>query len=153
MKKINLLYISIALVVVITLVLLIYQYTSCKPKKIEIDENNIEIEELPETDHIMQEINNKILKAICAIETDKFQEKDYYNYVIGRGKGKEVNCSLLLKMDGQYYELKTILEGDTQAPKVNISGCIKSKYLKDNFELLLYDKEKQKIYKYTRGNK
>lgn len=150
MKKINLLYVSMILLVIISFVLGMYQYNSCKLKRIEIDED-IKIEELPETDHIMQKINEKKQEVICALDTEKLPNEDYYNYVSGKGTGKNVNCSILLKQDDEYYEIKTLLEGDTNGPKVNFTGCIKSKYLKENYELMLYDKECQKIYTYTGG--
>ena len=145
MNKINLLHISIMLLLMIALIFFVYQYISSIPRKIQISEDT-EIEELPKTDHAMQDINSKMKKAVCAIETEKLLTEDYYNYVSGKGVGKKANCSILLKMDGEYYEIKTLLEGDVQSSKVNFVGCVKSKYLKEGYELLLYDKEKQKKY-------
>lgn len=150
MNKINLLHISIILLLMIILAFFLYQYRSSIPKKINISED-IEIEELPKTDQAMQDINNKMKKVICSIETEKLSSEDYYNYVSGKGVGKKANCSILLKMDGEYYEIKTLLEGNVQVSKVNFVGCVKSKYIKEGYELLLYDKEKQKIYTYIGG--
>ena len=90
------------------LIFVIYQNTSCAPKKIEISEN-IETEILPEIDHAIDDTNKRVKKLISAIDVDKLPEKEYYNYVTGKGTGRIVNCSILLKMDGNYYKVKNII--------------------------------------------
>ena len=151
LSKIQLIHIVIILFLMLVLIFAIYQNISCAPKKIEISEN-VETEILPEIDHAIEDTNKRVKKLICAIDVDKLPEKEYYNYVIGRGTGRTVNCSILLKTDGNYYKVKTLQEGEIQGEKINLVGCVKNKYVKENSELLLYDVEKQKIYTYTGGS-
>ena len=155
LSKIQLIHVAIIIFLMLTLIFVIYQNTSCAPKKIEISEN-IETEILPEIDHAIEDTNKRVKKLICAIDVDKLPEKEYYNYVTGKGTGRIVNCSILLKMDGNYYKVKTLQEetqkGEIQIGKINLIGCVKNKYIKENSELLLYDEEKQKIYTYTGGS-
>ena len=148
-SKIELIHIAIILILLIVLVLIIYQNNSVALHKISISEN-IEIEEVESTYKVIENINGKVKKIICGIETNKLLEKEYYNYVTGKGKGRDVNCSILLKKDNQYYKIKT-LQGETKEEKTNFEACIKNKYLEEEYEIFLYDKEKQKIYKYTGG--
>ena len=162
LSKIELIHIAIILFLMLTLIFVIYQNTSCALKKIEISEN-VETENLPETDHAIEDINTnkRVKKLVCAIDVDKLPEKEYYNYVTGKGTGRTVNCSILLKTDGNYYKVKTLQEetqegenqkGEIKAGKINLIGCVKNEYIKENSELLLYDEEKQKIYIYTGGS-
>lgn len=149
-SKIELIHIAIILIIILTLLFLIYQYKSIMPHKISINEN-IEIEEVSSTDKVVEDINEKKKKIICTLETAKLPEKEYYNYVTGRGKGIEVDCSILLKMDEQYYKIKTLQEDGAEEGKIKLVGIVKNKYLKEEFEILLYDNQKQKIYQYTGG--
>ena len=149
-SKIELIHIAVILVFIIFILFLIYQNKSITPYKTSINED-MEIEELAANEKVVSDINEKKKKITCTLETSKLPEKEYYNYVTGKGKSKDVDCEILVKQDGQYYKIKTIQEGDTKASKINLVGCIKNKKLKEEYEIFLYDKQKQKLYKYTGG--
>ena len=148
-RKIPLIYLAILLGIVILIIFCGYQYFSRIPKKIKIDESLIS-EEILQTDYSIQDINKNEKTITCAIQTKYFPEEKYTNYVIGEGQGKKVNCNILLKIDGTYYKLKTLVQGSPEEEIVNLLAIGKNKYLEKDYQILIYDNENQKIYQYSR---
>ena len=148
-EKIELVHIVIVLILVIFAIFGYYQYSSSVPKKA-----NIEISQTQQIqrDYFnMEDINNKSKKITCQIDSKYLKEKDYDNYVLGKGKAREIDCYIILKSGDNYYKIKTLHQGNTEDGRVNLVGCIKTKYLVENCEILLYDNENQILYEYVGG--
>lgn len=149
MKNNFFLCITIIWGVLIFIIFGLYQYNSLKPKKIEIDTSNVEI---IKEDCNVQDISKNKKKVTCVLDEKYIDEKEYYNYVIGKGTGIKINCTILLKTDDERtYKLKTLVEKN-EDKKIYFTSCIKSKYLKDNYKIFIINNENNKIYEYIGEN-
>lgn len=153
LKKVQLFHIVIILVIVIPIVFIIYQKASVRPKEIKI-ENTEQSERLPEEDFSIKDISEKTKLITCAIDVSKLPKEEFFNYVSGKGTGTKINCCIVLKIKDRYYKLKTILQESAitvTEGKINFEAVVKSKYLGENCEILLYDNENKKVYQYIGG--
>ena len=154
LEKIQLVHIVIILFLAILIIFWFYQNNSTKLKQINIDDIDAQVKELPEVDYNVQNINNKIKKITCAIDVTNLSSQEYFNYVSGKGVGIKVNCSIILKLENKFYKLKTLLQESATTivgGKINLVACVKNKYLKENYEILLYDNDGKQAYKYVGG--
>ena len=148
LKKIELFHIVIIVFIILGVFFAYYQYSSTVPKKVDIKIN--ETKELEQSNLQIEDISSKKKKIICKIDEKYLTEKEYTNYVIGKGTAREVDCSIILKVGEQYYKIKTLQQGST-GKKINLTGCVRTNYVKENSEILLYDNENQTLYKYSGG--
>ena len=148
-EKIELFHIAIALIILIFVIFGFYQYNSSIPKKAKLEIS--QTKQLPQQYFNIEDIDNKNKKVTCKIDKTYINEKEYNNYVIGKGTAREVDCSIVVKEGNDYYKIKTLHEGTSTEGRVNLVGCIRTNHLKENCEILLYDNENKTLYQYVGG--
>lgn len=148
-NNIRLVHLVLPISALIIIIFVLWQHNSGTLKMIKVKEE-IVLTNLPQT-YLQEEIigNNKDI-ITCAINLNQIEDKEFLNYVSGEGIGKKVNFDIIVKKDGIYYRIKTI-EGKRDEEKVYLTGYVKTKYLPDNYEILLYNKDSNKIYDYNGG--
>lgn len=124
---------------------MVYQYSSMIPKKIDI---SIEAEEALEDEVNIESITKNKKSIICKIDEKYFAEEKYNNYVLGEGTGVKIDCSILLKIDNQYYKIRTFYKS-VEDGKIQFVGYVNKKYLSKDYDILLYNNENSKIYRYV----
>ena len=151
LNKIEFTHIAIFIIIAIILFFVYYQYNSSVPKEEEI--KNIEqTEQLDQENLSIQDITKKKKVITCTINEEEFNEEEYYNYVIGKGKGRIINCSILIKAKENYYKIKTLQRGKTEDGKIILEGIVRNNYLFENCEILLYNNENKKVYNFLGGS-
>ena len=93
-EKMQLVHIVIILLLIILIIFGLYQYTSAKPKKINIDEIK-PITYLADTDYTIQDINEKLKLITCSIDVSNLSTQKYFNYITGEEAGIKVNCNII----------------------------------------------------------
>ena len=124
-----------------------YQYSSTIPKKININE---QIEKLSE-EFKVEDINERKKLITCKINEKYLPEKEYNNYVIGKGTAREVDINIIIKTNGTYYKAKTLQQSKDENGIITLVACVRTRFLLDDYEILLYDNEQQKLYEYVGG--
>ena len=147
-NKVELWHITIGIFIILSTFFVYYQYSSTVPKKTNIDIK--EIKELQQSNIQIENIDNKKKKVTCKIDTKYLSEKEYTNYVIGKGVARAEDCSIIMKVGDEYYKIKSLSEGKSN-DKVDFVGCVRTNHLVENCEIMLYDNESKTLYKYVGG--
>lgn len=146
--KIELFHIVISVFIMLTIFFVYYQYSSTIPKKVNIQID--ETKELEQSNFQIEDINVKKKQITCKIDEKYIPEKEYNNYVIGKGTARKINCSIIMKVEDKYYKIKTLSQG-TVDNKIVLTGAVRTNYLLENYEIMLYDEGEHILYKYVGG--
>ena len=155
-EKIKEILLKVQILIILLILLLIiiggfsyYQYSSTIPKKTNINTNG-QIEKLSE-EFKVEDINERKKLITCKINEKYLQEKEYNNYVIGKGTAREVDINIIVKTKDKYYKAKTLQQSKDENGIITLVACVRTRFLLEDYEILLYDNEQQKLYEYVGG--
>lgn len=136
----------VAWVILIIVLILIYRYSFFLPKKVDIViENIVEIEE---NDSInITKVSEKKSIITCMINEKYISEKYLNNYIFGIDIGKKIDFSVIVKKDGNYYKLKTLLNNfNYEYEKIFFDAYVQNEYLSE--DIYLYNNDTNELFVY-----
>lgn len=137
----------IAWIISIIGLVLIYRYSFFIPKKVDmVVERIIEIDE-NDSINILKVSENKSV-ITCTINENYIPEEYLNNYIFGTDIGKKIDVSIIVKKDGEFYKLKTLLNNfNYEYEKIFFDAYVPNDYLSKDIYLYNNDTNELVVYK------
>lgn len=148
--KIRLEYIFLFIIFITLLVFGIYYSRNTALKEIKFDDKTqfIDNEHSKNISKIIDSfIDNNIYNIKVSIKDSEIEDKESYNYIIGKEMGKKINLSIVLKKDNKYYMVKTVYNGNINN-YIELTGYMNMKNFENpnEYDWYIYNNENNKMY-------
>lgn len=150
LKKIDMHYIVILIVVAVLFICVFYTYNSSTITKFQ---NNVsEIKQL-EANNRFEIIKTKEGSYIinCSLNKSNLEKESFFNYISGKGEGYKINYIILVKIEGEYYKTKTIKTHEND-DSIELSSFVRNKKMNQDSNISLYDVNNQTILEYEENS-